>query len=91
MPNRKDLKQSINNICSDVFAECVATSLYSGKINEANVDALLASILKTRDDFISRISHPEPGMRKKDYYNHLAKDFTEQISEIIDHIGNLSE
>ena len=91
MPNRKDLKKTINNICSDVFAECVATSLYSGKTNEDNVDSLLATILNVRNDFISRISHPEPGMRPKEYYDHLAKDFTEHISEIIDHIGNLSE
>ena len=45
MPNRKDLKKSINSICSDVFAECVATSLYCGNTNKANVDSLLASIL----------------------------------------------
>ncbi len=90
-PNRKDLKKSINSICSDVFAECVATSLYCGNTNEANVDSLLASILDVRNDFISRISHPEPGMSKKAYYDRLAQDFTEHISEIIDHIGNLSE
>ena len=91
MPNRKDLKKSINSICSDVFAECVATSLYCGNTNKANVDSLLASILDVRNDFISRISHPEPGMSKKAYYDRLAQDFTEHISEIIDYIGNLSE
>ena len=91
MPNRKDLKKSINAICSAVLAECVAVSLYHGKAEESNVNALLASILATRDDFISRISHPEPGMSKKAYYDHLAANFSEQISEIIDHICNLSE
>lgn len=91
MPNRKDLKKSINSICSDVFAECVAMSLYHGNTDEANVDALLSSILAIRADFISRISHPEPGMKKKDYYDHLAKAFTEQISEVIDQICNMSE
>ena len=91
MPNRKDLKRSINTICSDVFAECVAVSLYHGKANEDNVNALLKSIISTREDFISRISHPEPGMKKKEYYDHLAASFTEHISEIIDQIANLSE
>ena len=85
MANRKDLKTSINNICRDVFAECVAMSLYHG-----NVEALLYSILAIRDDFISRISHPEPGMDKKVYFDHLANSFTEQITEIIDQISNLS-
>ena len=91
MPNRKDLKKSINSICSDVFAECVAMSLYHGNTDEANVDALFSSILAIRTDFISRISHPEPGMKKKDYYDHLANAFTEQISEVIDQICNMSE
>jgi len=91
MPNRKDLKKTINTLCSAVFAECVAVSLYHGKAHEDNVDALLSSILATRDDYISRISHPEPGMTKRAYYNHLVSSFTEQISEIIDHISNLSE
>jgi hypothetical protein len=91
MPNKKDLKSTINSICSDVFAECVAMSLYHSKADEENVNALLASILDVRDDFISRISHPEPGMKKKEYYDHLARSFTEQISEIIDQISNLSE
>lgn len=90
MANRKDLKTSINNICRDVFAECVAMSLYHGKADEENVDALLYSILAIRNDFISRISHPEPGMDKKVYFDHLANSFTEQITEIIDQISNLS-
>ena len=91
MPNRKYLKHTINTICSDVFAECVAISLYHGKTNEDNVEALLKSIISTREDFISRISHPEPGMSKKVYFDKLANDFTEHISEIIDQIANLSE
>lgn len=91
MPNRKDLKSTINNICSAVFAECVAMSLYHGKTHEENVDALLESILAIRNDYISRISHPEPGMKKKEYFDHLAHSFTEQITEIIDQISNLSE
>ena len=91
MPKRKDLKNTINTICSDVFAECVAMSLYHGNADESNVDALLSSIMAIRDDFISRISHPEPGMKKKQYFDHLASSFAEQISEVIDQISNLSE
>ena len=91
MANRKELKTTINNICSDLFAGCVAMSLYHSKTDEANVEALLASIVSVRNDFISRISHPEPGMKKKVYYDKLAADFSEQASEIIDQIFNLSE
>ncbi len=89
MANKKLLKSTINGICSDIFAECVAISLYGNKPAQENVDALLGSIVKIRKDFISRISHPEPGLSKKVYYDKLANDFSEQISEVIDHINNL--
>ena len=89
--NKKDLKKTINAICSDIFAECVAMSLYHGKTDEANTEALLASILATRDDFISRISHPEPGMPPKKYYDHLANDFSKQMGEILDQINALNQ
>ncbi len=90
MASRKELKKTINNICTDIFAETVAASLYLGETENDNVDSLLKLILKTREDFVSRISHPEPGMDKKKYYDHLANSFSEQILEIIDHIRNLS-
>ena len=91
MPKRKELKKTINTICSDVFAECVAMSLYHGNANESNVEALLSSIMAIRDDYISRISHPEPGMKSKVYFDHLASSFAEHISEVIDQISILSE
>lgn len=90
MASKKGLKKTINNICTDIFAETVAASLYNGMPHTENVDSLLKSILRTREDFVSRISHPEPGMDPKKYYDHLANDFAEHIMEIIDHIGNLS-
>ena len=62
MSNKRDLKKTINYICSDLFAECVAASLYDGKPNEDNVNALLSSILMIQNDYVRRISHPEPGM-----------------------------
>ncbi len=90
MPNRRDLKRTIQNICSDVFAEVIAISLYEGGVDEENVESLLTSIIVTRNDFISRISHPEPGMSQKKYFDKLAQDFTKSISEIIDQLGNLT-
>jgi hypothetical protein len=90
MTNKRDLKRTINYICSDLFAECVAASLYSGKPEVENVNALLASILNIHNDFIRRISHPEPGMPQKKYFKHLIEDFNKQVNEIIDQIGNLA-
>ena len=89
MANKKDLKKTINVICADLFAECVAASLYNGKPDKDNVNALLSSILSINNDFVQRISHPEPGMPAQKYYQVLVDDFNKQVGEIIDQIGNL--
>ena len=86
--NKRDLKRQIDYICSDLFAECVATSL-SGNPDMENVDALLSSILTIHNDFIRRVSHPEPGIPPKKYYKELVDSFYKQVDEIVDHIGNL--
>lgn len=90
MAKKRDLKQSINYICSDLLAEAVAASLYGAKSNEEEASNLLASIIITRNDFVKRISHPEPGMAQKAYFKRLVADFNQQVDELIDQIGNLA-
>ena len=89
MPNRRDLKKTINYICSELFAECVAASLYNGNPSEDNVNALLSSILMIQNDYVNRISHPEPGMKKNQHLKDLIDNFNKQTSEIIDQIASL--
>lgn len=89
MANKRTLKRTINYICSDLFAECVAASLYSVKTNQENVDALLSSILTIHSNYIRRISHPEPGMQARLYYKDLIGKFNEEVSEVVDSINNL--
>ena len=89
MTNRRNLKRTINHICTDLFAECMAASYYSGKPKEENVKAILTSILHLRDDYVRRISHPEPGMPPRLFYKDLTRNFTNQATELIDQISNL--
>lgn len=90
MANKRELKRIINYICSDLFAECVAASLYGEKSEKENVDALLKAILTTHSNYIRRISHPQPGMPAKVYYEDLVNKFNKEANEIIDQISNLS-
>lgn len=89
MANRKTLKRSINLICSDLFAECMAVSLYDAKVPDENINALFRSIIRLESDFVSRISHVEPGMPAKTYFKDLREQFTAQASDIIDQLYNL--
>ena len=89
MANKRTLKRNISYICSDLFAECIAASLYSKPANQDNINALLAAILKIHSNYIRRVSHPEPGMSMRDYYKDLKDNFAKQINEIVDQINNI--
>ena len=86
MANKKHLKQRINLICEELFAECVAASLYGQ--NRDSAEALIYTTVKMRNNYIRRVSHPEPGMPAKAYYKDLREKFTAQASELLDQLNN---
>ena len=90
MAKRKELKQVINNICTDLAAEVVAVSLYESTPAEENIVAIINSILNMRRNHIGRISHVEPGMPAKKYFKDLIESFNNDTLEIIDHINNIN-
>lgn len=89
MANRKTLKQSVKDICTELFAEGVAASLYGTGKNQENTESTLYSIIKLEDDFVCRISHIEPGMKPKVYFRNLIEEFNARVCETIDQISNL--
>lgn len=89
MANKRNLKREINYICSEMFAECVALSLYNAKVEEEDVDSLLRSIMDLHADYIMRVSHPEPGMKPKNYYNVLVENFNKDANSVVDQICSL--
>ena len=84
MANKRTLKHAINGICEELFAECIAASLYGAGDHKGNTDALLFTILKIQANFISRVSHPEPGIAARAYYKDLREKFSAQVSEVVD-------
>ncbi|MBR1415547.1 MAG: hypothetical protein IJ570_06765 [Prevotella sp.] len=88
MANRRTLKHAINGICEELFAECVAASLYGAAKHKENAEAELFTILKIQSDFIARVSHPEPGISARAYFKDLREKFTAQVGEVVDQINN---
>jgi hypothetical protein len=86
MANKRSLKRTINLVCEEILAECIAASLYGH--NRASAEALIFSTLKMQNDFIRRVSHPEPGMPAKQYYKVLRESFIAHASDINDQICN---
>ena len=88
MTNKRTLKKSIAQICEAMFTECIATSISARASSQENIQALLFSIVRMQDDYLSRISHPEPGMPAKQYYKVLREKFAAQASELLDQLNN---
>ena len=88
MANKRSLKRSINYICGELLAECVAISVYYN-CDKKNADTLLRTIMRMHSDYIMRVSHPEPGMLAKKYYNKLISDFNTSVNEVVDQLKNL--
>jgi hypothetical protein len=84
MAKRKVLKKRINYIVGELFAEC----LINGKncADQANVNDVLADILNTQNEFISRISHTQPG-NVKGYYKKLREDLNKEIQVVADELN----
>lgn len=90
MSNKRELKKAIRNICSELFGECASATLYCENEQKENGEALLTSIVAMNNNFICRVSHPEPGMKQNEYFKKLIQDFNKQASAIVDQISTIA-
>ena len=87
MASRRDLKRDISYVIGDIFTEClIYKELVPGTDKDA-AEKLIVDLLRIDNEFITRISHTEPG-KAKEYYRALIKDFQKQISEVLDKLTN---
>ena len=87
--SRRELKKNVNYIAGELFTECLINSMFIPGTDKAKADELMAEVLKMQDEFLSRISHTEPG-NVKGFYKKFRADFNAKINEIIDGIGKLN-
>lgn len=88
MANKRTLKKDINYVAGELFAECVSVSHFS-KVSREDIDNVMLNILSMQDDMICRISHVEPGMKAKIYFQKLRSDMADKVGDIIDQINTL--
>jgi len=87
MASRRELKKNVNYIAGELFAECLMNSM-SEKADKKKADEIMTQILVMQDEFISRLSHTEPG-NVKGFYKKFRSDFNAKVNEIIDAITAL--
>lgn len=86
---RREIKKDINELCADLFAECVALLHYKNKTETKDVENVMLTILKLQDDMVSRLSHVEPGCTKL-YFKKLREDLKTRTEEIVEQIKALA-
>lgn len=82
------MKKSVNYITGELFAECLVNKLYIPGTDPQKADALMGDILATQDEFLSRISHTEPG-NVKNFYKKFKTDFNAKVDELIGRMDQL--
>lgn len=90
MASRRDLKRDISYVIGDIFTECLIYKELVPGTDKAAAEKLIVDLLRIDNEFITRISHTEPG-KAKEYYRSLIKDFQKQISEVLDKLTKLKK
>ena len=86
MASRKQLKKSVKMITGDLFADCVALSMCQ-QSNQETLDALMKEVIDLHTDFVTRISHTEPG-KAKAFYKNFKEKFTAKVNDLSERIVN---
>lgn len=90
MASRRNLKKDINYVIGDLFTECLIYKELIPGSNQEAADDLMIDLLKMDSEFITRISHTEPGAAKQ-YYRTFYKDFSAALQNIADKLNSLKK
>ena len=89
MASRRKLKKNVNAIIDELVTECLIQELLNPEVDKQKLNDLIERIYNTKLDFVSRISHTEPG-NVKGYYRKFREDFSSEVSDIIAELTTLS-
>lgn len=83
---KRRLKKAINNIMQDMTVVAMASELNSKDVEKAR--ELQIKILKANAEYISRLSHVEPGSTKA-FYKKLHEDIDKDINTFLEDLAKL--
>lgn len=89
MANKRAIKRNITLTSADLLAECMAIAVCNDKVDKGDINALIYAIIHMTNDYICRVSHPEPGMKAREYYRDLVESYAKEVGEKVDQINNL--
>ena len=90
MASRKNLKKVITYIADQLATQAFFAS-YESKADEAEWIGVFNRIFVLNKEYVERVSHPEPGLPARKYFDTLCVSFNEDAKSILDDINKLSE
>lgn len=86
---RRELKKTINYLCGELYAECVALLQYHKVSSFADIENIMHSILMMQNDLVCRLSHVEPGSTKL-FFKKLRQDMISRTNDIVEQLKNVA-
>ncbi len=90
MASRRNLKKVITFVVDELATEAFLLS-YDAKGNTEAWVALFNKIFALNNDYVARVSHAEPGMPARKYFNTLCDSFNADAKAILEEITTLSK
>ena len=89
MASRKNLKKVITFVVDELATEAFIMSYDAKGDTEAWVN-LFNKIFSLNNDYIARVSHVEPGMSAKKYFNVLCDSFNADAKAVLEEVATLA-
>ncbi|MBR5893419.1 MAG: hypothetical protein IKZ37_07280 [Bacteroidaceae bacterium] len=90
MASRKNLKKVITYVADQLATQAFFAS-YESKADAAEWVDVFNSIFALNKEYVERVSHPEPGLPARKYYDTLCMSFNEEAKVILDSINRLAD
>ena len=90
MASRRNLKKEVNYVIGDIFTECLIYKELIPGTDKSAADDIMIELLKIDTEFITRISHTQPGEARQ-YYRTYCNDFNEALKGIAAKLNSLKK
>ena len=84
------MKKRVKDVCTLLTMECLLKTLQVSGDKKDRLDKIVGDVLDLRDDFVSRISHTEPG-NVKGYYRKFHEDFSNKVENVAGELDKLCD
>jgi hypothetical protein len=83
MASKRKLKKNINRLTYELISECFSYKYFHPEKKQDKTDAIMASLVKTRNGLIDKVNHPvdeKEYKKNRAHYREVIKDLKDMVS-----------